>query len=104
MKQTNSRWEHFLNHFEWGDLVMFILLIILIFLILFPFWWVLRTSLTSPNAVYTNIQSLTPVDTTVLNFQRVLGMVDPRDLIEDNPNISAGVINFWIFMRNSFIV
>jgi multiple sugar transport system permease protein len=104
MKQTNSRFEHFLNHFEWGDLVMLIFLVMLIILILFPFWWVVRTGLTSPNAVYTNIQSLTPVQPTTLNFERVLGMVDPRELIEENPNISAGVINFWIFMRNSFIV
>jgi multiple sugar transport system permease protein len=104
MNQANSRIQRFLGNFEWGDLVMFMLLIMLIILTLFPFWWVFRTALTSPNAVYTNASSMLPVEPTALNFQRVLGMIDPTTLIEDNPNISAGVINFWIYMRNSFIV
>jgi multiple sugar transport system permease protein len=107
MQQPRSRLEHFLNHFEWGDLLMFIFLVMLVILIIFPFWWVVRTGFTDPNAVYSDASSLLPVQPTTFNFERVLGLVDQETLMEiiaGNPNISSGVINFGIFMRNSFIV
>jgi multiple sugar transport system permease protein len=107
MQQPRSRLEHFLNHFEWGDLLMFIFLVMLVILIIFPFWWVVRTGFTDPNSVYSDASSLLPVQPTTFNFERVLGLVDQATLMEiiaGNPNISSGVINFGIFMRNSFIV
>jgi len=72
--------------------------------ILFPFWWVVRTALTDPNRVFTNTSSLLPVETTTFNFERVLDLVDPSEVVgTENTNISAGTLNFWIFLRNSFI-
>lgn len=103
-KNLNSAFERFMNNLEWGDVVMWSIMAIFVILTIFPFWWVFRTALTSPNAVYTNVSSLTPVDITTQNFERVLGLIDPTALAAENTNISAGEINFWIFMRNSFIV
>ena len=75
------------------------------FIILFPFYWVLRTALTDPQIFFGTIRSLTPVNTTGDNFLRVLGVLDPQVLIREGAtNISAGKLNFWLFMRNSFIV
>lgn len=103
-KSGTSRIESFINNWEWGDFVMLVIMVILILATIFPFWWVFRTALTSPNAVYSNVSSMLPVESTTQNFERVLGLIDATALAEENTNISAGEINFWIFMRNSFIV
>ena len=100
----NNPFQRFIASFTWGDAVVMVLLFMLIISILFPFWWVLRTALTSPGKVFTDTSSLLPVDTTTQNFERVLGLLDPAELVgTENTNISAGTINFWIFLRNSFI-
>lgn len=88
-----------------GDIVLWIILIILIAVTVFPFLWVIRTALTSPNAVFRDTTSLLPVDPTLSNFERVLGLVNTTDLVgQETANISAGTLNFGIYLRNSFIV
>ena len=55
------------------------------FLVLFalislgPLWIAFKTALTGPNALFANGGSLLPSDTTLFNFQRVLGLIDPSD-------------------------
>ena len=94
----------FFSRFTWGDAVMLVILVILVIAILFPFWWVLRTALTSPDKVFTDVTSLVPVETTLFNFERVLGLVDAADLVGmENTNVSVATLNFWLFLRNSFI-
>ena len=88
-----------------GDVILWIILITLIVVTVFPFLWVVRTALTSPNAVFRDTTSLLPVDATLGNFERVLGLVNTTDLVgQDTANISAGTLNFGIYLRNSFIV
>ncbi len=104
-KETN-RLQRFLARFTWGDALVLVILIILLISIAFPFWWVLRTALTNPDRVFTDTSSLLPVGTTTLNFERVLGLIDGTELVGMgvvNPNISTATLNFWIFLRNSFI-
>jgi multiple sugar transport system permease protein len=85
--------------------LVFLVLTAVSFAVLFPFYWVVRTALTDPSLVYSNIRSLLPVEPTLANIQRVLGMVDPQILIDAGAtNISPGRLNFWLFLRNSFIV
>ncbi len=75
------------------------------FVVLFPFYWVIRTALTSPVQVFTDMTSLLPVNPTADNFLRVLGILDPQPMIEAGATgISSAKINFFLFMRNSFIV
>lgn len=100
---SDSRWG--LVQKRLGQLLVLIVLAIFSFVVLFPFYWVLRTAATNPQLVYSNIQSLAPVETTGVNFLRVLGVFDPQILIDEGAtNISPGKLNFWLFMRNSFIV
>lgn len=100
----NNPLRRFVARLTWGDVVVLAILIILLIAILFPFWWVMRTALTSPNKVFTDTASLLPVDATTFNFERVLGLVDPSELVgTEATNISAGTLNFGIFLRNSFI-
>jgi multiple sugar transport system permease protein len=88
-----------------GSLAVLLAMIVVSFAILFPFYWVVRTALTNPNLVYSNIRSPLPVDPTLANFSRVLGILDPQVLIDQGAtNISPGRLDFWRYLRNSFIV
>ena len=44
-----------------------------------PLWIAFKTALTGPNALFASGGSLLPSDTTLFNFQRVLGLIDPSD-------------------------
>jgi multiple sugar transport system permease protein len=85
-----------------GRILAWLLLIILIFITLFPLWWVLRTALTTPRMIFVNASSLLPVGFTLDNFMRVLGMMTTEQAVAAG---GAGqALNFWLYLRNSFIV
>jgi multiple sugar transport system permease protein len=84
---------------------LFLVMAIFSFVILFPFYWVVRTALTSPGKVFTDTTAVLPVEATGDNFLRVLGALDPQTLIDEGAtNISPGRLNFLLFVRNSLIV
>jgi multiple sugar transport system permease protein len=95
----------YFSNLNWGNLVIWAIMIVLVFVTLFPFYWVLRTGLSDPTNVYAHADELLPSGTTLFNFQRVLGMIDPTTIVgQDTSRLSSGTINFWIYLRNSFIV
>ncbi|MFN8373604.1 MAG: carbohydrate ABC transporter permease [Anaerolineae bacterium] len=103
--QAQSGFSAYLSKLDPGKIVLWVLMIFLIFITLFPFYWVVRTALAAPNSVYAHADELLPPDLTLFNFQRVLGMIDPTTLVgQDTSNLSAGVINFWVFLRNSIVI
>lgn len=102
--KNSSFFQRFVSRLTWGDIALFIVLLFMIFLLLFPFWWVIRTALTTPNRVFSDPGAIMPIEPTTFNFERVLGLLDPEDFAgTQNTGISPGQLNFWIFMRNSFI-
>ncbi|WP_420630245.1 carbohydrate ABC transporter permease [Candidatus Leptofilum sp.] len=88
--------------FNWGRLFTGLLLALIIFVTLFPFWWVIRTGLTNSRLVFTDTSSLLPVGATLDNFMRVLGLVDTETAVAAGG--SGQSINFFLFLRNSIIV
>ena len=88
--------------FPTGRTLAWFVVVLLIVVTLFPFWWVVRTALTAPNMVYTNTSSLMPVQPTLINFARVLGLVDSQTAIAAGG--SGQTRNLFLFLRNSFIV
>lgn len=88
--------------FPWGKLAAWLGLILLLFVTLFPFYWMLRTALTFPTSLYKDTSSLLPVDTTLINFQRVLGTLDVQQAIELGGTGQS--IDFFLALRNSIIV
>ena len=54
-------------------------LIVFALISLGPLWIAFKTALTGPNALFSSGGSLLPSDTTLFNFQRVLGLIDPSD-------------------------
>lgn len=88
--------------FPWGTILAWIALILLLFITLFPFWWMIRTAFTAPKAIFLNTGSLLPVQATLINFQRVLGLVDAQTAVAMGG--SGQSINFLQAMINSIIV
>jgi multiple sugar transport system permease protein len=88
--------------FPWGRTIAWIAMALLLFVTIFPFYWMLRTALTSPKAIFLNTGSLLPVQPTLLNFARVLGIIDPATAVAMG---GAGAnINFMRALTNSVIV
>jgi len=85
-----------------GKIISWIIIILAIIIILFPFWWVLRTALSTQREMLANPKSLAPVGFTLVNFARVLGQVDTATAVAAGG--SGQQINFWLFLRNSIIV
>lgn len=85
----------------WGKWFAWLGMILLLVVTLFPFYWMLRTALTQPSMVFKNPSALLPPNATLINFQRVLGLVDAET------NLAMGgsgqSINFLLAMRNSLI-
>jgi multiple sugar transport system permease protein len=75
---------------------------ILVVITLFPFYWVIRTSLTPHEAMYTEATRMIPTNPTVSNYLRVLGFVDQATAIKLGG--SGQKVNFLLNMKNSFIV
>ena len=82
--------------FAWAFMVFIILIS------LFPFYWMLRTALSSNNALYAGSDSLLPVQPSWGGFQRVFGLQTGQEAIDAG---GAGQpINFWRYLLNSVVV
>ncbi len=85
-----------------GRLAAWAVLIVLIALTLFPFYWILRTALSTNASLFTGDVGLLPPDATLVNFRRVLGLASPEEIAAAG---GAGVtFDFWLYLRNSLIV
>jgi len=62
-----------------GRWLGYAVLILFALISLGPLWIAFKTALTGPNSLFGSGGSLLPNDTTLFNFQRVLGFVDPTD-------------------------
>lgn len=87
---------------DWGRIALLLLLSVLIFITLFPVYWVVRTALTDSALVYTDTTSLLPPGATLFNFKRVLGLVSTEEAIAAGG--TGQTLNFFLFLRNSIIV
>src|SRR3954471_8281759 len=72
-------------------------------LTVFPFWWMIRTALSSNADLVTGNQSLLPANPTLLNLKQVLGLASQKELLAAGTQTSVDV-NFFIALRNSIIV
>lgn len=97
--QTRARWTSL------GTIAAWVVIALLLLITFFPFLWVIRTALTNPDAIFSDTSSLFPVDATLSNFERVLGLVDATSAVgEGATNVSVGVLDFWLYLRNTIIV
>jgi len=88
---------------RWGRIAAWTAMGLLIFISLFPFYWMLRTALSTNSDLVTGDQSLLPPNPTLLNLKQALGLASPEQLAAAGTQTSADV-NFFIALRNSIIV
>lgn len=85
-----------------GHYLAWFALIIILLLTIFPFYWMLRSSLMSNSALFSNPGALWPSEVTLDGYRRVFGLTTPEESIAQG---GAGAsIHFWLYLRNSFIV
>lgn len=85
-----------------GHYVAWAVLIFILLITIAPFYWMLRTSLSSVEGISGHPGSLLPADFTLDAYRRVFGLVGLRENLEQG---GAGAsLNFWLYLRNSAIV
>jgi multiple sugar transport system permease protein len=88
--------------FNVGRALAWTFMVLVIVASLFPFYWMLRTALSSNNALYAGTTSLLPVQFSWGGFQRVFGLQTGQEALDAG---GAGqAINFWRYLLNSIIV
>ncbi|TCO54322.1 carbohydrate ABC transporter permease [Actinocrispum wychmicini] len=84
-----------------GRILAWALLWLAVLLTVFPFYWMVRTSLTDNDTVYASNGSLVPPGLTLSNFARVLGLTDLSSA--QAAGGSGAKVNFLVYLRNSVI-
>ena len=85
-----------------GDIVLWFLVAILLIVTLFPFYWSLRTALSTNAALPASSRSLLPADFSFGGFERALGLATTAESIAAGG--SGAEINFLRALFNSFVV
>src|SRR5690242_6160639 len=90
------------RRFGFGRTAAWAFMILVILISLFPFYWMLRTALSSNNALYAGSDSVLPVQPSWGGFKRVFGLQTGQEAIDAG---GAGqAINFWRYLLNSIVV
>jgi multiple sugar transport system permease protein len=87
----------------WGRIAAWGAMALLLFVSLFPFFWMIRTALSTNADLVTGSQSLVPDNPTLLNVRQALGVASTEELTKAGTLTSADV-NFFTALRNSVIV
>lgn len=91
---TGHRHDHARSGFPWGRLIAWIVVLVLAVMTLFPFYWAIRTALSTQRDLLSDPATLLPANFTWSNFRTVLGMEEG----------SARTFDFWHYLRNTVIV
>ncbi|RAX20778.1 MULTISPECIES: carbohydrate ABC transporter permease [unclassified Actinomyces] len=90
------------NGISVGRVIAWIFMALIIVITILPFYWVLRTALSSNAGITSDPTSILPVDFNLRGFARVFGMQSTEEALADGG--SGASMNFWIYLRNSVIV
>jgi multiple sugar transport system permease protein len=85
-----------------GRVLNWTILALVLFITLFPFYWMLRTALSNGKALSANSSNLLPADFTWGAFKRVLGLSTIEEAQSEGG--SGAAINFWQYLLNSVVV
>lgn len=84
-----------------GRVVAWALMIVIILVTLFPFYWILRTSLSTSRSLFLEPGNFGPVDFTLGAYARVLGLSTTAEAQAEGG--SGASVDFLLYLRNSTI-
>lgn len=84
-----------------GRIAAWIAMGIILVITLFPFYWILRTSLSTSRSLFSNPGSLLPVDFTTGAYKRVLGLATVTQAQAEGG--SGASVDFVRYLRNSIV-
>ncbi|WP_309074781.1 carbohydrate ABC transporter permease [Paenarthrobacter sp.] len=87
--------------FNWRRAIALTLLTLAIAVSILPFYWVLRTALSSNGSLAANSANLLPADFNLGAFKRVFGLQSASEAIAEGG--SGASINFWQYLWNSLL-
>jgi multiple sugar transport system permease protein len=87
---------------NWGRIMAWTVMVVLLVVTLFPFYWMLRTAVSTNPELMKGSQSLLPPDFTWVNVKRVLGLASADEIKAAGGGTAT--INFFLALRNSVIV
>lgn len=90
------------SRIRWGRVAAWTAMGVIILVTLFPFWWSLRTALSSNRALASSASSFAPADFSWGGFRRALGVAKLDEALAEGG--SGASINFLRNLRNSVIV
>ena len=85
-----------------GRILAWAAMVLIMLFTLLPFYWVLRTALSSNAGITADPTSILPVDTNLRSFARVFGAQSTEAALADGG--SGAAISFWLYLRNSVVV
>jgi multiple sugar transport system permease protein len=89
------------RRFSPGRIVSWVYLVGVLFVTIFPFYWILRTSLSNNYSLDTDPASPLPVGLTLGAFKRVLGLATPAEALAQGG--SGASLDILLYLRNSLI-
>jgi multiple sugar transport system permease protein len=90
-----------LRRLRWQRALGWVVLALLVLVTLFPFYWMLRLSLSDNRALAANTDSLLPAGFTFGAFERVLGLATLEEARAQGG--SGASIDFWRYLLNSVV-
>ena len=89
---------------NWGRVAAWAVMGVLLVITLFPFFWMIRTALSSNPDLVAGKQSLVPPGATIVNFKRALGVATQHEITAATGAQTGTTINFFSALKNSVIV
>lgn len=82
-----------------GRIVAWTALVVLLFVSLFPFYWMIREAITHNAAIFSDF-GIFPKKPTIVNFLRVLGLATPAQVQAEAPNTSQTIDVFSTLLHS----
>ena len=87
--------------FSWRRAAAWALVALAVAVSVLPFYWILRTALSTNGSLAGNATNLLPADFNLGAFKRVFGLQSPEEAVAEGG--SGAQIDFWIYLRNSVL-
>ncbi|QJT05828.1 carbohydrate ABC transporter permease [Streptomyces asoensis] len=85
-----------------GRIVAWAVMVVIVLVTLLPFYWILRTALSTNSGLAASPGDVLPVDPTTGGFERALGLQSTKEAIAQGG--AGGGLRFWRYLLNSVVV